>query len=70
MNYYLKAIYWNRLVLIIYSCMMMKSCLFVSSDRSVTPYKKNSRLVNIIEILIASFPGASYKIYYNIPSSV
>ena len=40
MNYYLKAIHWNRLVLIIYSCMMMKSCLFVTSDRYVTLYKR------------------------------
>ena len=32
--------------------MMMKSCLFVSSERSVTPYKEHSRLVRIIEILI------------------
>ena len=36
----LKAIDWNRLVLKIYSCMMMKSCLFVSLDRSVTPFKR------------------------------
>ena len=36
--------------------MMAKSCPFVSSGRSVTSYKKHSRLICIIEILIASFP--------------
>ena len=54
-----KGNYWNFLVLIMYSCMMMKNCLFVSSDRYVIPIKEHSRIVHIIEILIASFPGAS-----------
>ena len=46
---YLKAIYWNRLVLNIYPCMMMKSCLFVSSERSVALYRCNQPICLTLE---------------------